>query len=176
MCNDKVIELGRRRFIKLAALGAGMTLVSALPGGKAKASGRAKAVLLSCMDYRLTDETLAFMLSQDLKNNYDHLVLAGASLSISSDKFPEWQKTFWDHLKLARELHHVEEVYVVDHRDCGAYKLVLGKEAVDTPEKETAVHTEYLKKFAALVREREPGLEVRAFLEALDGTVETIEV
>ena len=175
MCND-VIELGRRRFIKLAALGAGMTLVSMLPGSGAKAGGHAKAVLLSCMDYRLTDETLAFMHSEKLKDNYDHLVLAGASLAVTAGKFPEWEKTFWDHLQLARDLHHVEEVYVIDHRDCGAYKLVLGKEAVDTPEKETAVHTEYLKKFAALVAEKQPGLAVHAFLEALDGTVEKIEV
>lgn len=36
-----------------------------------------------------------------------------------------WGPTFFDHLSVARALHSITEVWVFDHLDCGAYKLIL---------------------------------------------------
>ena len=105
--------------------------------------------MLSCMDYRLVDDFVYFMAQQGLHDGYDHVVLAGASLGVMSEKFAAWHETFWTHLDVAIQLHHVEEVVVLDHRDCGAYRLALGAEAVDTPEKETAAHADTIRRFAA---------------------------
>jgi hypothetical protein len=35
-----------------------------------------------------------------------------------------WGPTFFDHLSIARFLHQITEVWVFDHLDCGAYKLI----------------------------------------------------
>jgi carbonic anhydrase len=174
-CLGQRITYGRRDFLRLTALGASAALFFAA-SGKVQASGQAKALMLSCMDYRLVDDLAKFMEAEGLKDNYDHVVLAGASLGAVSDKFKDWHDTFWQHLDVAIKLHNIHEVIVIDHRDCGAYKLALGADAVSTPEKETSAHTTALTEFAALVKSKHAKLEVKAYLMALDGTTETIAV
>ena len=170
--SDDTRAMGRRAFLRLAAAGAGVAAVAPAAG----AGGKAKALMLSCMDYRLVDDFVYFMAQQGLHDGYDHVVLAGASLGVMSEKFTAWHETFWAHLDVAIQLHHVEEVVVLDHRDCGAYRLALGAEAVDTPEKETAAHADTIRRFAAEVRRRHPDLAVRGYLMALDGSTEALPI
>lgn len=167
--------IGRRKFVGLASLGTGLALLLGGVPSLAKA-GNAKALMLSCMDYRLIDDAVRFMDSQGLQDNYDHVVLAGASLGVVSDKFAAWHDTFWQHLDLAIQLHHIEEVIALDHRDCGAYKLAVGEEAVATVDKETAAHAQVLADFSRRVKAKHGGLGVQAYLMALDGSVESIAV
>jgi carbonic anhydrase len=47
-------------------------------------------------------------------------------------KFPAWATTFWDHVQVAIDLHHIHKVVIMDHRDCGAYK-VIGKDLAADP-------------------------------------------
>lgn len=163
----------RRRFLQTITLGGGAALLSSLPASKARA-GHCKALLLSCMDYRLTDKTEAYMESRGLKEDYDHLVLAGASLGALTDKYPEWGKAFRDQLGIAKTLHHIETVLVLDHRDCGAYKVFLGEEAVKDAATETASHATYLRKLRAAIKGDHPDLNVELGIMALDGTVEAV--
>ncbi|ULB10433.1 carbonic anhydrase [Cereibacter azotoformans] len=174
-CSTKARDgaIARRQFMRLAAAGAGAGLLAGTP---AAASGKARALMLSCMDYRLVDDFVRFMEDKGLHDAYDHVTLAGASLGAISDRFAAWRSTFWSHLDVAIQLHHIEEVIVLDHRDCGAYKLALGEEAVDTPEKETLVHTEMMRTFALAVKQRHPELAVRGWLMALDGTSEEVRL
>lgn len=167
--------MGRREFITLATLGAGVALTMAT-APSVYAAGHAKALMLSCMDYRLVDDLVTFMNGKGLKDDYDHVVLAGASLGVVSETFADWHKTFWEHLDVAIELHHVEEVVVIDHRDCGAYKIALGEDAVSTPAKETEAHTRSLADFARQVHEHHPDLKVEAYLMSLDGHTEPVAV
>ena len=162
---------GRRQFIQFAALGAGISLLSATPW--VLAAGEVKALLLSCIDYRLIDETNRYMNSRGLSDQYDHFILAGASLGAVTKQHVSWVKTFWAHLDLAIDLHKVPRLIVMDHRDCGAYRLILGQDFVKEPEKETQVHEKHLKKLATLVKQKYPKLEVELHLIALDGSVET---
>jgi len=84
-------------------------------------------LLLSCMDLGLLDNTLAFMNHGNLTNRYDHVILAGASLGAlggGGGEFAHWRQTFFDHLGAACELHAVEDVYILEHRHCGAYHKV----------------------------------------------------
>ena len=166
----------RRKLLQLAALGGGAAL---LAGGnllpEARAAGATDALLLSCMDFRLMDEIDRYMTEKrGLRDKYDHIVLAGASLGAITDQFPAWNKTFWEHLDVAIKLHNIHTVIVMDHRDCGAYKVILGEEAVKDAEHETAAHTEQLAKLKSMIKERHPNLKVETLLMALDGSVEEI--
>lgn len=166
---------GRRDFLRTAVLvGGAAALTSVMRPAAALASGQAEALLLSCMDYRLTDATGRYMAGRGLKSKYDHVVLAGASLGAVTERYPEWNKTFWDHLALAVELHKIHEVMVLDHRDCGAYRSILGEDFSQDPARETEVHSVQLKRLGALINERHRELKVELLLMSLAGKVEHI--
>jgi len=149
-------------------------LAAGLRPGLALASGKADALLLSCMDYRLIDATGRYMTHHGLRNKYDHVVLAGASLGAITEKYPDWNRTFWDHLALAIELHAIHRVMVLDHRDCGAYKLILGEDFSKDPKKETEAHAAQLKRLEELIKGKYEKLEVELLLMNLAGKVEHI--
>ena len=163
----------RRSVLRTIALGGGAALLTTLPLA-ARAAGHVDVLLLSCMDYRLMDEVSAYMQGRGLKDAYDHVILAGASRGALTDKRPDWGRTFFQHLDVAIQLHKVKKVMVVDHRDCGAYRVFLGEAAVSTPAKELAEHELYLRKLRAEIRKRHPALEVELGLMGLDGKVQTI--
>ena len=163
----------RRRFLRVTVLG-GTVLLGAGRPAPARATGAVDAVLLSCMDYRLMEAIERYMGTRGLRKKYDHLILAGASLGALTEKFPAWNRTFWEHLDVAIDLHHVSKVIVLDHRDCGAYKVILGEDFAKDRARDTAVHTAKLRDLRAQVRGKHPKLSVELLLMSLDGTVETI--
>ncbi len=163
----------RRRFLALLALGTAAAL-GGVPWAPAFAAGEADALLLSCIDYRLTDATTRYMDGRGMAGKYDHAVLAGASLGAETSKFPAWRTTFWEHLKIAIDLHHIHQVVLLDHRDCGAYKLILGKDFSKDPKKEYEVHAKELRRLRAAIAKKYPRLSTELLLMALDGSVETV--
>lgn len=143
-------------------------------------AGGTDALLLSCMDYRLTDEIADYMQNHlHMKKKYDYVILAGASLGVNNTKYPNWGKTFWEHLDTAIALHSIHEVIIMDHRNCGAYKLLLGKDfpadaSAAQLKEETEVHKQQLDALAKAIHEKYPNLEVATLLMSLDGDVEEI--
>jgi carbonic anhydrase len=182
MCNSHhqtetrlgIRQIGRRSFLTLATAASGATLLfSAAP---ARAASKAEALLLSCIDYRLVNDTHNFMDGLGMTDKYDHLVIAGASVGVLHEGFAAWHETFWTHLEVAIALHGIHKVIVLDHRDCGAYKIAHGAEHAADPAAEFTLHTEQMNKLAAMVKERRPELEFEGFLMALDGSVEKLDV
>ena len=173
-CQQQAQAIGRRQFVKLAALGGGAALLGSFLPATAHAAGGTDALLLSCMDYRLVDETEAFMAGKGMRNKYDHIVLAGAALGAVTSKFPAWNTAFWEHLGVAIDLHKIHKVMVIDHRDCGAYKVVLGEDFGKMPDKETTVHAETLMTLRRQILAKYPQLEVESYLMALDGSVQQV--
>lgn len=166
----------RRKFLQLATLGAGVSMLAvATKIPEAHAAGNASTLLLSCMDYRLMDEIERYMLRRGLYHNYDHIVLAGASLGAITDKYPAWRKTFWNHLELAVQMHGIHTVMVLDHRDCGAYKALLGVDYAKDAQKETAEHAAKLTKLKRMIVKKYPKIEVETLLMNLNGEVEVIQ-
>jgi carbonic anhydrase len=165
--------LSRRRFVTLATLAGGAALLQVVPS-PAFASGKAEALVLSCMDYRLADNTHDILDGMGLTDKYDHIVLAGASAGVMNENFADWHATFWSHLDVAIQLHGIHKVIVMDHRDCGAYKIAFGAEHAADLAAETALHTEVLQQFKAAVKEKKPELEFEGYLLAIDGTVEKL--
>jgi hypothetical protein len=89
----------RRKFLQFAALGSGISLL-ACPSlfTNAHAAGGTEALLLSCMDYRLMDKVEQYMSQRGLRNQYDHVILAGAALgaiTISSQHGTKPSGSIW---------------------------------------------------------------------------------
>jgi carbonic anhydrase len=147
----------------------------ALTSGRAFA-GHAEALVLTCMDYRLVDDDVKFFDAKHFTGEYDQISLAGASLAGVSDKFPSSNAAVWDHVGIAKTLHHINKVIVVDHRDCGAYKVAFGDKFAAERAAETAQHKEVMAAFKAMLAKKHPDLGVEFYLMALDGSAEAIAV
>ena len=104
------------------------------------AAGDVDALCVTCIDFRLVSSFGPFFDSLKIRGEYDQVSLAGASLAAVSPKFPSSNAAFWDQLEIARNLHHVRRLIVLDHRDCGAFKVAFGKGFAPCCGAETAQH------------------------------------
>ena len=168
MCTLHEQVMSRRN---LGILLGGAAALAAMP---AWAAGHAEALVLTCMDYRLRDNVVAFCNGAGLKDNYDEVVLAGAALAAVSPKFPNSNRAFWDHVGFAKQLHSIHKVVVIDHRDCGAYRLALGAAPDIARDAETALHKTQMQMLKAQVAQKDPELGAEFYLMALDGKTERV--
>lgn len=130
----------------------------------------AKALILTCMDFRLLDDVVTFMNKIGYNNNYDQFILAGGSLGFNQDVYNDWKKTLNKHINLALELHHIKEIIIIDHMKCGAYKIFYNKKDF-THDEELALHNENINKFKKYINTTYPKLKVKGFIMNLDGSV-----
>jgi carbonic anhydrase len=72
---------------------------------------------------------------------------------------------------VAIDLHKIKKVMIIDHRDCGAYKIAFGPAHAEDPVLEYSVHAAVLRPLAAKIKEKHAGIEVETYLMALDGSV-----
>lgn len=133
-----------------------------------------KALVITCIDYRLIDDAVYFLNNLNYKNNYDEFILAGASLGYNQTTYPAWRETLEQHIELSQELHNISELIVIDHMDCGAYKKVYQSEYPELSEQqELKLHKENLGKFreSILKNPKFEKLKITTLLMYLDGTV-----
>ena len=114
-----------------------------------KASG-VPLLMLQCMDSRYPHRTMETMDSMGWRGKYDQLILAGASLGISHKD--AWKITFLDQLEFAIAHHHVTQVLILDHRDCGAFKHFLGV-GPENPQLEKDAHITECNRAVRAIRE-----------------------
>lgn len=131
-------------------------------------------LVISCMDFRLVDELERFMTARGLRDKYDYLILAGAGLGADNTSYPYWDKTFLDHLKLSMDLHKIKGVIIVDHRNCGLYAKLFGKQIESTRNTETLAHQTQCIKLRHLIHSKYPHLKVECLLMDIDAKVETL--
>jgi carbonic anhydrase len=132
------------------------------------------ALAITCIDYRLVDDTVAFFDGMKLKDDYDQVSLAGAALAAVSAKFPSSNAAFWDHIAIAKQLHSIKRVIVVDHRDCGAFKVAFGKAYKSDRAGETAQHKTVMQEVKAKMARLHPDLRSEFYLMGIDGKAERI--
>ena len=164
MCKCKI---DRRALGKLMAAATGASL---LP--QAAEAAPVTALAITCIDYRLVDDAVRFFNRRHMTLDYDLVSLAGASLAAVSDKFPSSNAAFWDHVGIAKQLHQVKKVIVVDHRDCGAFKVAYGKDYKGEGAAETAQHKAVMEQVKAKLAKTHPDLQAEFYLMALDGKAE----
>jgi hypothetical protein len=109
-----------------------------------------------------------------LRNDDDRVALAGASLGALTAKRPAWGRTFREHVALALDLHRIRRVVLLDHRDCGAYRRLLGEAAVRDRRTEHLTHARVMRALRTRIVREYPRLKVDLGLMELDGSVEAI--
>lgn len=171
-------------------------------GEQASALGHEAGTLrIQCIDFRFVNAEEKYMAASGQKNQADLIVYAGSSLAILDDverpladqdsrdlldkilTYNAWE--YFDlHLDLAKKLHNIQTVAIMDHEDCGVYKGVYPKakaEYYNPPSAKRARayerkrHIENMKLAKQKIHERNPELTVVLLYIHLDNLVEVID-
>jgi carbonic anhydrase len=162
-------RIDRRRLLRSFGI-AGLAV--SLPISAHAAEGEYDAMLLSCIDPRMVAPVYKYMEAQGLSGKYSQFCIAGAAIAVVAPKFKAWRPAFWDNTATSLQLHRINKIIAIDHRDCGAARVAYGDDSIANPEVETRTHREVLAEFRATVAKHLPQLSVVTGLMALDGSIE----
>jgi carbonic anhydrase len=131
--------------------------------------GKAKYLLLACIDFRFIDNINFFAKLTDNANNYDMFVLAGSSLGYNGiTGYHDWDVICNQNIDLAIQLHDIQEIFVLDHFDCGAYRLEYGENEIKN--NEFQLHTDNLINCAKKLKNIYPQLKINTAIINVEGT------
>ena len=100
-----------------------------------------KAMVLSCIDPRFQHLVHNHLKKKKLIGKYSAFTIAGAAVGVTHNKFKKWHQTFYDNLGTSIQLHNIEKLIVINHKDCGAAKIANGKKEFN-PVNEKKIHRE----------------------------------
>ena len=122
------------------------------------------------MDPRFQNLVHNYLMKQKLSGKYSAFTIAGAAVGVTHNKFKKWHKTFYDNLSTSIKLHQIEKLIVINHKDCGAAKIVNGKKAFNITN-EQKIHKESFSKLKKEIKKRFPKLKVELNLMSLKSKI-----
>jgi len=130
-----------------------------------------KAMVLSCIDPRFQPIVYNYLKKKKLIVKYSSFTIAGASLGVTAAKFKKWHKTFWDNIETSIKLHKIKKLIVINHRDCGAAKII-NRKKIFSNDIETNIHRDSLQKIKKLFKKKYPKLNIELNIISLNKKVE----
>ena len=130
-----------------------------------------KAMVLSCMDPRFQTKVSNYLKRRKLNGKYSAFTIAGAAVGVTASKFKKWHSTFWENLNTSIKIHRIEKLIVINHKDCGAAKIVNGKKEF-TPQNEMKIHKNSFEKIKFNLKKKHPRLKVELSLMSLNGRID----
>ena len=129
-----------------------------------------KAMVLSCIDPRFQHLIYDHFRKKKLIGEYSAFTIAGAAVGVTHNKFKQWHKTFYDNLATYIQLHKIEKLIVINHKDCGAAKIANGKKEFNSIN-EMKIHQESFLKIKKQIKKRFPKLKLELNLISLDSKI-----
>ena len=126
-----------------------------------------KAMVLSCIDPRFQKPVYNYLKKKKLTGKFSAFTIAGAAVGVTHNKFKKWHKTFYDNLGTSIQLHKIEKLIVINHKDCGAAKIANGKKEFSLVN-EKKIHKESFLKIKKQIKKKFPKLKVELNLISLD--------
>ena len=133
-----------------------------------------KVMVLSCIDPRFQPIVFNYLRKKKLSGKYSSFTIAGSAVGVTANKFKRWHKVFWDNLETSVKLHNIKKLIVINHRDCGAAKIINGKKEFSDIN-ETKVHKSPFKKIKKIFRKKYPKLSIELKVISLNSKVETFK-
>tara|TARA_B100001113_G_scaffold341894_1_gene327513 strand:+ start:701 stop:1117 length:417 start_codon:yes stop_codon:yes gene_type:complete len=133
-----------------------------------------KAMVLSCIDPRFQPIVYNYLKKKKLTGKYSSFTIAGSAIGVTANKFKRWHKVFWDNFETSVKLHNIKKLIVINHRDCGAAKIINGKKDF-TIINETNVHKNSFQKIKKIFRKKYPKLSIELKIISLNSNVETFK-
>ena len=130
-----------------------------------------KAMVLSCIDPRFQPIIYNYLKRKKLKGKYSSFTMAGSSIGVTATKFKRWHKTFWDNIDTSIKLHQIKKLIVINHRDCGAAKIINGNKEFSRIN-ETKIHKDSFKKIKKIFKKKYPKLSIELNIISLNSRIE----
>ncbi len=130
-----------------------------------------KAMVLSCMDPRFQTRVSNYLKRRKLNGKYSAFTIAGAAVGVTASKFKKWHSTFWENLNTSIKIHRIEKLIVINHKDCGAAKIVNGKKEFSL-QNEMKIHENSFEKIKLNLKKKHPRLKVELSLMSLNGRID----
>ena len=130
-------------------------------------------MVLSCMDPRFQPIVYNYLKKKKLIGKYSAFTIAGSAIGVTASKFKKWHKTFWDNIDTSIKLHKIKKLIVINHRDCGAAKIINGKKKFNRAN-ETKIHKISFLKLKKLFRKKYPKLKIELKLISLNKRTENL--
>ena len=129
-----------------------------------------EAMILSCIYPRFQHLIHDHLKKKKLKGKFSAFTIAGAAVGVTHNKFKKWHKTFYDNLGTSIQLHKIEKLIVINHKDCGVAKIANGKKEF-SPENEKKIHKESFSKIKKQIKKKFPKLKVELNIISLDSKI-----
>jgi carbonic anhydrase len=113
------------------------------------------AIIVCCIDFRFQNYIKKFTELELAGKTYDLVGFAG-----STKELP----TIINQIDISKRLHHIKDVYLIHHEECGAYG------AESTPKR----HSLDLKKARTTLVKKYPNLVIHLYYLHLDGEFEVV--
>ena len=130
-----------------------------------------KAMVLSCIDPRFQSTVYNYLKKKKLNGKYSSFTIAGAALGVTTNKFKKWHKAFWDNIDISIKIHRIGKLIVINHRDCGAAKIINGKKEFSKIN-ETKIHKISFEKIKIKLKKKYPRLKIELKLISLNRKIE----
>ena len=118
-----------------------------------------EAMVLSCIDPRFQPKVYRYLKSKKLTGKYSSFTIAGAAIGVTAKKFKKWHSTFIDNLSTSIKLHKINKLIVINHKDCGAAKIVNGNRKFNSSI-ENQIHKNSFIKLKKNLKKRFPKVKV----------------
>ena len=130
-----------------------------------------EAMVLSCIDPRFQPIVYNYLKKKKLNGKYSSFTIAGAAVGVTANKFKKWHQVFWDNIATSIKLHKIKKLIVINHRDCGAAKIINGKKDFSKTN-ETKIHKNSFKKIKKMFKKKYPKLKIELKLISLNKKIE----
>ena len=132
-------------------------------------------MVLSCIDPRFQSLVFHYLNNKKkLKGKYSSFTIAGSAIGVTANKFKRWHEVFWDNFDTSVKLHKIKKLIVINHRDCGAAKIVNRKKEFSKID-ETKIHKSSFQKIKRIFKKNYPKLSIELKIISLNGKVETFK-
>ena len=128
-------------------------------------------MVLSCIDPRFQPIVFNYLKKKNLIGKYSLFSIAGSAIGVTANKFKKWHKVFWENLETSIKLHKIKKLIVINHRDCGAAKILNGKKFFNELN-EVKTHKISFLKIKKLFKKKHPKLKIETVLISLNKKVE----
>ena len=129
-------------------------------------------MVLSCIDPRFQPIVYKYLKKKKLVGQYSAFTIAGSSIGVTAKKFKRWHKVFWDNFNTSIKLHNIKKLIVINHRDCGAAKIINEKK-VFSKINETKIHKNSFQIIKKIFKKKYPKLSIELKIISLNNKVET---
>ncbi len=118
-----------------------------------------EAMVLSCIDPRFQKPVHTYLDKKKLTGKFSAFTIAGGSIGVTNEKFKKWHSTFWKNLETSINLHKINKLIVINHKDCGAAKIVNGNKKFNSPI-ENKIHKTSFNKLKRKLKKKFPKIKV----------------